>query len=162
MECKCCGESVENDVAKCSVCGFPLLGDIGDKLPQILADYRNKLLSDVSIAVKLYYYGYDSDGELGELKSEYVKVADAPALKPDSILWLDTVFEPPGIKRTVTLDVRVQNSKSVRDKALSADLGKAPSGGRLGVRLGKGCRVRFAVGNQQESILTDSISLLIK
>ena len=79
MECKCCGESVENDLAKCSVCGFPLLGDLGDKLPQILSDYRNTLLHDVSLAVKLYYYGYDDDGEMGELKSGYVKVADAPA-----------------------------------------------------------------------------------
>ncbi len=162
MECKCCGESVENDLAKCSVCGFPLLGDLGDKLPQILSDYRNTLLHDVSLAVKLYYYGYDEDGEMGELKSEYVKVADAPALTHDNIFWLDTVFEPSGIKRTVTLDVRVQNDKTSRDSALSADLGKVPEGGRLGICLCKGYRVRFALGNKKQSILTDSISLLIK
>ncbi|MBQ1807730.1 MAG: hypothetical protein II012_08875, partial [Ruminococcus sp.] len=94
MRCVCCRSPVDEEKACCPRCGFPLLGGNREDRRKIAGDYRKKLLGGTFLSIRQYYYGYDSDGDLQELKSEYVRAACAGELPPEGILWLDCAFAP--------------------------------------------------------------------
>ena len=85
MRCVCCRSPVDEEKACCPRCGFPLLGGNREDRRKIAGDYRKKLLGGTFLSIRQYYYGYDSNGDLQELKSEYVRAACAGELPPERI-----------------------------------------------------------------------------
>ena len=128
---------------------------------RIAGDYRKKLLGDTFLSVRQYFYGYDSDGDLQELKSEYVRAACAGELPPEGIRWLDTEFAPLASGRDVELEIQIQNGSRSRSAKLLIAAGKLDRMTQLGIYSDEGLRVRFAVGNGTEAVLSDSVPLLI-
>ena len=106
MRCVCCRSPVDEEKVCCPRCGFPLLGGDQENRRRIAGDYRKKLLGDTFLSVRQYFYGYDSDGDLQELKSEYVRAACAGELPPEGIRWLDTEFAPLASGRDVELEIQ--------------------------------------------------------
>ena len=96
-----------------------------------------------------------------ELKSEYVRAACAGELPPEGILWLDCAFAPLASGRDVELDIQIQNGSCLRSAKLLVAAGKLDRMTRLGIYADEGLRVRFAVGNGTEAVLSDSVPLLI-
>ena len=133
MRCVCCRSPVDEEKVCCPRCGFPLLGGDQENRRKIAGDYRKKLLGDTFLSVRQYFYGYDSDGDLQELKSEYVRAACAGELPPEGIRWLKLLIAA----------------------------GKLDRMSQLGIYSDEGLRVRFAVGNGTEAVLSDSVPLLI-
>ena len=161
MRCVCCRSTVDEEKVCCLRCGFPLLGGDQENRRRIAGDYRKKLLGGTFLSIRQYYYGYDSDGDLQELKSEYVRAACAGELPPEGILWLDCAFAPLASGRDVELDIQIQNGSCLRSAKLLVAAGKLNRMTRLGIYADEGLRVRFAVGNGTESVLSDSVPLLI-
>ena len=125
MRCVCCRSPVDEEKVCCPRCGFPLLGGDQENRRRIAGDYRKKLLGDTFLSVRQYFYGYDSDGDLQELKSEYVRAACAGELPPEGIRWLDTEFAPLASGRDVEL--RRDGMWSWKYRSKTAAVRAAPS-----------------------------------
>ena len=161
MRCVCCRSPVDEEKVCCPRCGFPLLGGDQENRRRIAGDYRKKLLGDTFLSVRQYFYGYDSDGDLQELKSEYVRAACAGELPPEGIRWLNTEFAPLASGRDVELEIQIQNGSRSRSAKLLIAAGKLDRMTQLGIYSDEGLRVRFAVGNGTQAVLSDSVPLLI-
>lgn len=160
MRCSCCEGTAKEGMSCCPFCGFPLLGNAGEMADAVLAGYRKKLLENIRIAVKFYYYAYNDDGELTEQHSEYVTVSDALSLTVGEISWFGGLFDAAEMTRDIPLEVRVRNGASERELVLTAPVGGSLRCGRLGVCLTAGLRLRFAVGDEQCYHFTEEIALL--
>lgn len=162
MKCICCRSAVDEESACCQVCGFPLLGGNGSSMKSIAGEYRRNLLGSTVLSVEQYYYGYSDDGELQELESEYVQMANASELPQEGVLWFDTEFEPFALQRDIELHVLVQNGSCSNYSTLIVKNDKRIQCSKLGICSADGCRARFVVGNGTENRYSDEISLLIK
>ena len=162
MKCDCCRSPVDEENACCQVCGFPLLGGDGSDMSSIIGDYRRSLLGGTVLSIEQFYYGYNGDGELEELKSEYVDIANAADLPQDEILWFDCGYEPLELQREFELHALVRNSKYSFRANLLVKPDSVKTFSKLGVCTEDGCRVRFVVGDGTDNFYTESIPLLIK
>jgi len=160
IQCKCCMHKVSDGSAMCDICKLPLLASGGAELDAVSAQFRRQLLEGCKIAVKVHYYEPDKSGKLVEQKSEYFTVADALSLEFFKVHWLSNEYNPPEVNRDIEIEARIRQSRSTEDKTLRVHLNKAMTCARLGVYLDEGLTVRFAVGNQDEYVLSDAASLI--
>ena len=161
MRCICCRSPVSEKMVCCPRCGFPLLGGDRENRRRIAGDYRKKLLGGTVLFIRHYYYDYDGNGDLQELKSEYVRAANADELPPEGVLWLPTEFAPLAQGRDVELDIQIQNGSRVRSSVLTVAAGKLDRLTQLGFYSDEGLCVRLAVGDGNQTVLSDSVPLLM-
>lgn len=161
MQCRCCMHNVEDGMARCNVCGFPMGFNRNAGVDDIAKQFREKRLNGVSIDVKFYYYEQiNSSGELAEQKSEYITVADALSLIYQEVIWFEGEFNPPEVERDITLEVRVNFPDKTVEQTLTAGLDKASKCVKLGVYLDEGFSARLAVGTQESYVLSEGVSLM--
>lgn len=162
MKCKCCMHTVQDGSAVCDVCKCPLLASSGVDMDLIGKQFREQLLKDCSIAVKFYHYDADELGNLVEKSADYAVVADGLSLKYHEVVWLADEFNPPEVKRDITLEICVKNAGKSITKKLTAHLDRSMKCSRLGMYLDDGLSLRFAVGSKDAYVLSDAASLLLK
>ena len=160
MQCKCCMHEVPEGSAVCDICRFPLLASGGADIDGAAAQYRSERLDGCSVAVKVYYYEPDDKCDLVERKSEYVTLCDALSLPYKEIKWFDGEYNPPEVKRSIELDVRVTRPSGSVDKTLTVKPDGAIKCTGLGLYLDEGLRVRLAAGSRTDSVLSDAVSLI--
>lgn len=161
MRCVCCRSPIGETMVCCSRCGFPQLGGSREIRRRIAGDYRQKLLGGTVLFVRQYFYDYDGNGDLQELKSEYVRAANADELPQEGVLWLKNEFAPLAPGRDVELDIQIQNGSRLRSAVLTVAAGGLERMTQLGFYSDEGLCVRLAVGDGNQTVLSDSVPLLM-
>ncbi len=160
MQCRCCMFEVENGKASCPVCGFPTLGGISPEKQSIIEEYRTNKLKNISIDILAYRYSINGSGGITEPISEYIKLADALSLTYGEVLWIDSKFESFEANRSIVIDISICKGDVRKECRVDLASGEPVDCGGLGIYLDKGFTIKFAVGNENNYHLTESISLL--
>lgn len=161
MQCSCCRGQVEAGQAKCLTCGFPLLigGDNSEGMNDIIINHRKNKLLTVSVLLKVYSYICEN-GSIIESENEYIKLPDIVALEFDKITWSDGIYEDVNSDTPFTLTVQVNNTNGSFENSLSFVPNKEISRSAVGVMLCDGFKLRLAIGDKENYILSNEFNLL--
>lgn len=97
MKCLACQMELEQGVAKCSACGFPVIGSVaGSKeeqqnIKQMAQEYRKNRLKGIRIGIMAYGYAMDGD-ELKLDRTEEVMFASAEEMGVGQTVWCGQDF----------------------------------------------------------------------
>ena len=97
MKCLACQMELEQGVAKCSACGFPVIGSVaGSKeeqqnIKQMAQEYRKNRLKGIRIGIMAYGYAMDGD-ELKLDRTEEVMFASAEEMEVGQTVWCGQDF----------------------------------------------------------------------
>lgn len=166
MKCVACNKELDAGVAKCSLCGFPVIQSVQSsdedlkQMKKLGQDFLKNKLSGISVGIITYDYTLENrkinlDGE-----AETV-IANADSLAYDSIVWCDKAFEPIEVKtRTVVFKLFVNNNQEKRIFSVKLNTENIDKIADVGVTLDDELTVRFLVGEKSKYISTDKIQLI--
>lgn len=162
MKCEFCNSEMKEGEIVCGVCGFTHVNftEVDDRgvKAQMKKSFSEHKLGGITIEIRMYAYVI-KNGNVTENES-FVKIADATELVLHKIKWLDTEFYGISDKCTLELEVCVKKADSARNFVLHIDISAAAENLKTGLFLDDGLTFRLAVGNENEYVLSEKISLV--
>ncbi len=166
MKCVACNKELDSGVAKCPLCGFPVIQTVdptADDLKQMKEvglDFLKNKLSGISIGVVAYDYSLENRKINLEGEVETI-IANADSLTYDSILWCDKEFEPINIKtKSIAFKLFINNNQEKRIFSVKLNTENIDKIADIGVVLDNELTVRVLIGEKSKYISTDKIQLV--
>lgn len=161
MRCSCCNAETETGKAKCDCCGFPVLvgSDDTEMTRNLIKSHRDKKIGKIKIFIKTYTYD-EQDEEVKIKQTDYLEFADASSLQLNNIVWLSKSFEEMKCDYPFEIEFRIVNDQEQTDKTARIIPDKTISRSNIGIALGDGFTVRFAVGSMEEYCFSEPVALI--
>lgn len=162
-ECICCGNMVDNNETFCKICGLPLLfgKDVSDDIKNKLADEnRRKYLENISINLITYQYEIDKN-TVKDSENEEIELVKAIDLNRNNIIWLDKNFDGIDSDRNFILEIIIIHNEVRKKIDIKFIPKKKISHEKIGAILMPGFKFKIAVGERDDYILSDEMSLII-
>lgn len=161
MKCEFCNSEMKAGEIICGVCGFTHINfteadDRGVKA-QMKRSFAQQKLGSISLEIKVYDYTIER-GNITENEVS-VKAANASELVLNEIKWLDTEFYGTSDKLTTEIEFCIKKDDDVKSFNLPMELPAAEKL-RIGVLLDDGLKVKLAVGDKNNYVLSESMSLI--
>ncbi len=166
MRCIACNKELEAGVAKCSLCGFPVIQSVQSseedllQMKQVGQDFLKNKLAGISIGIVTYDYTLENRRVNLEGETEIV-IANAENLTYDSIVWCDKKFEPIEVKtKSVVFKLFINNASGKRMFSVRLNTESIDNITEVGVVLDEGLTARVLIGEKAKYISTEKIELI--
>ena len=166
MRCIACNKELEAGVAKCSLCGFPVIQSVQSseedllQMKQVGQDFIKNKLSGISIGIVTYDYTLENRKVNLDGETEIV-IANADSLTYDSIVWCDKKFEPIEVKtKSVVFKLFVSNAQEKRMFSVRLNTENINTIATVGVVLDDELTARVLIGEKSKYISTEKIQLV--
>lgn len=165
MKCLICNQEMESGVARCPVCGFPVIPSVQvtpeelQSMQELREDFLKKKLSGVLIGVTTYDYVVENR-EIKQIAKNKIVIAKGEDLVPGDILWCESDFEEVEVNRNIRVKAfikKADESEQVLDIEVNTEeLDKVTN---IGVILDDGLTIKFALGIKEKYIFSEAYKL---
>lgn len=149
IKCACCGNSMKEENAVCSVCGMSVILEMNndpDFMEMLAREYAVSVLGATDIDVLCYQYTDENDNLLDEPVKQYIPLCNAGEYKPGSRIYISEEFEDLPSDRKIKVDLRIRKNGSSTPVNVDIFPGKVISHKKLGIEFREQLRACLVVG----------------
>lgn len=166
MKCLVCNQELENGIARCTVCGFPVIPSVQvtpeelQSMQELKEDFLRKKLSAVLISVIAYDYIVENR-EITQVGENRIVIAKGEDLISGNILWCEKDFEKIESKRSVNIKAVIKKCDNSEQRVdIEVNTKEIDNVTNIGIMLDDSLTIKFAVGNKEKYIFSENYKLV--